>query len=168
MQLPRVIGLSAVACAACVTGQPVQDDGEMDATTLAAVQRYQAMAEITARPYASSVGAFDVATFAAGDVADYRRIHPDRDTRVAVAPGTVIVRAVLDASGAVSKLTVMAKGPPGYDPSIGDWWWGVTDPSGTPLVDDGTPEVGRMTDCHTCHLPRAADDFLFGVPASDE
>ena len=49
---------------------------------------------------------------------------------VTVSPGTVIVRSVLDASGNVSKLTLMAKGPPGYDPSIGDWWFGETDPTG--------------------------------------
>ena len=142
---------------------------EMTATTLDVVQTNTGFAEITARPYASSVGSFDISNYVSGDAADYRRIHPDASgSHVAVAPGTVIVRAILDGRGAVSKLTVMAKGPAGYDPSVGDWWFGVTDPRGVPLDDGNGPQVGQMSDCHSCHLTRASDDFLFGVPANDE
>ena len=82
-----------------------------------------------------------------------------------VAFGTVIVREVLDARGQITKLTVMAKGPPGYDPSLGDWWFAVTDPRGVPLTENGVVQLGRMNQCHNCHLDRGRDDFLFGVPS---
>jgi len=62
----------------------------------------------------------------------------------------------------------MGKGPAGYDPTLGDWWFGVTDASGAPLSDSSGEEVGRLTDCHSCHIPRATDDYLFGVPLADQ
>ena len=102
-----------------------------------------------------------------GDAANYKKIHPElKGTKVTIAPGTTIVREVLDTTGRVSKLTVMAKGPTGSDPTLGDWWFAVTDPGGTPLIENGTPMVGRLTQCHGCHLDRPQDDFLFGVPAT--
>lgn len=162
--------LASASCWGCVVGELPRestDDAALDATALQ-FATWNQLPEINARPYVSAIGDFDINVFVAGDAADYRRIHPETTgSGATVTPGTVIVRAVLDASGNVSKLTLMAKGPPGYDPSIGDWWWGVTDPTGTPLVEDGVTQVGRLTACHTCHLPRAGDDFLFGVPAGE-
>ncbi len=117
----------------------------------------------------STVGAFDINLYVHGDVGDYARIHPESSaSSAAIAVGTVIVREVLDARGAIAKLTVMAKGPAGYDPSLGDWWFAEADPSGVPLVENGAPRVGRLDDCHGCHVPRASEDYLFGVPKADE
>jgi len=65
-------------------------------------------------------------------------------------------------------VTLMAKMAAGYDSTLGDWWFGVTDPQGVPLSDANGPQVGRLTDCHSCHIPRATDDYLFGVPAIDQ
>lgn len=100
-----------------------------------------------------------------------------RDAYVAISPtttgshsvpvGTTIVREVRDASGALKKLTLMSKGLEGYNPDLGDWWFGETDPDGAPLMDGTTPLMGRMTQCYSCHIPRSGDDFLFGVPADD-
>jgi len=60
----------------------------------------------------------------------------------------------------------MYKGPAGYNPDLGDYWFGVTDVRGVPLTDDqGRQRVGRMTECYSCHADRAEDDDLFGVPA---
>jgi hypothetical protein len=53
----------------------------------------------------------------------------------------------------------------GYDPTLGDWWFAVTDANGKPLVDQGVVQVDRLQACHQCHLERAHDDYLFGVPA---
>jgi hypothetical protein len=61
----------------------------------------------------------------------------------------------------------MAKGPAGYNPAIGDWFWAVTDLNGTPIVEEGAPRAGRLADCYGCHVPRETDDYLFGVPAAD-
>ena len=145
------------------------DDAEVDEETLELVQRYQAMAKINARgPYTSTLGPFTINCYVTGDVVDYRKIHPDQaGANVTVARGTVIVREVLDASARVTKLTVMAKGPPGYDPSLGDWWFAVTDPRGVPLEENGAVLRGRLTQCHDCHVDRSRDDFLFGVRSAE-
>lgn len=169
MQLYRVLWLFVAASAACVVGDASQPADPTTTAALAVVQHYQTLAKISERPYASAVGSFEVATYIQGDAADYRLIHPDQSgSHANVARGTVIIRAVFDAGGSVDKLTVMAKGPAGYDPEIGDWWFGETDPSGAPLVQDDAPQVGRMEDCHGCHLTRVGDDYLFGVPGDDE
>jgi len=163
--------LSSASCWGCVVGElPASsvDDAALDTAALHVATTWDQLPQVNARPYVSAIGAFDIDVFVAGDVVDFRKIHPETTgSGVTMTAGTVIVRSVLDASGKVSKLTLMAKGPPGYDPTIGDWWFGVTDPTGVPLVEDGVTQVGRLTACHTCHLPRSTDDFLFGVPAGD-
>ena len=149
----------------CTVGTVDATNTELDESSLERVETYQVMDRINARPYTSELGPFSINCYVTGDVTDYKKIHPAQTgSNVTVAPGTVIVREVLDASGKVSKLTVMAKGPPGYDPSLGDWWFGVTDPRGVPLVEKGVLMLGRLTQCHDCHLDRSRDDFLFGVP----
>lgn len=100
--------------------------------------------------------------------APYALIDPGATGSNAKIPvGGIIVREVLDKTGAPQRLTIMAKGPAGYNPAIGDWFWAVTDLDGTPIVEDGVPRVGRLTDCYGCHVPRASDDYLFGVPLAD-
>jgi hypothetical protein len=160
--------LFAASCAGCMVGDSGTDT-QLDATTLDVTGNYHALTRINNKPYGSSLGDFEINSYVWGDLADYRRIHPEENgSHVMVAVGTVIVREVLDASGGAAKLTVMAKGPPGYDPSLGDWWFGVTDPAGKPIIEDGVPKLGRLTECHECHLERAADDFLFGVPEASD
>jgi hypothetical protein len=157
-----------VACAmatGCAVGNPEEDLEQM---SLGWAESYQGMAKINARPYVSGLGSSSINCFVAGDVTNYKQIHPERmSANVAVARGTVIVREVLDGAGRVTKLTLMAKGPAGYDPSLGDWWFAVTDPRGVPLVENGVVQAGRLTQCHDCHDDRTRDDFLFGVPSSN-
>lgn len=164
---PTVVLAVVLLVAGCDVGAVASDP---DAVALAQVDGYRNLLRIDARPFISGVGAFEVNCYVAGDVTAYRAIHPERDgSRVQVAVGTVIVREVMNGSGEVDKLTVMAKQPPGYDRSLGDWWFGVTDVHGTPLADDsGRAMVGRISECHACHDARGGDDFLFGVPASVE
>jgi hypothetical protein len=98
------------------------------------------------------------------DFQKYSRITPDQHgSGASVDSGTMIVREVLDAQGQVAKLTIMVKGPAGYNPSVGDFWFGVTQPDGTPLVDNGTKQLGKLTQCFGCHISRASDGYLFGV-----
>jgi hypothetical protein len=151
-----------------MVGTGEMSDTEVDQATLVQVASYHGLDKINAQPYTSELGPFAINCFVAGDVTDYRKIHPEtREADVTVAPGTVIVREVLDASGQVAKLTVMAKGPAGYDPSLGDWQFAVTDPGGTPLEENGAALIGRLNQCHDCHLERSHDDFLFGVPGTN-
>jgi len=151
-----------------------QPDGHMmdalDKTMLDRAATNRGFARINRAPYASTLGAFDIDVSINQDARDYRKIHPETSGSNVVMPvGTVIVREVLDANGAVTKITLMGKGPPGYDATLGDWWFGVTDPSGVPLpATNGGVQVGRLTECHGCHLPRATDDYLFGVPRVDQ
>jgi hypothetical protein len=152
------------ASAGCLVGSV--DDTDVDELSLDTVDRYQTLTRLNAQPYTSDLGSFAINCYVAGDLTAYRKIHPDRaGANVTLTPGTVIVREVLDAGGQVSKLTVMAKGPPGYDPRLGDWWFAVTDPRGVPLTENGVVQLGRLTQCHNCHIDRGRDDFLFGVPS---
>lgn len=150
-----------------------------DARTMDAVDRLMireaanvgAFTRINRAPYASTVGSFNINVYVNRnqDAHAYRRIHPETTgSGVVLPPGTLIVRQVLDAQGQVTKVTLMAKQAAGYDPTLGDWWFGVTDPTGVPLEDASGPQVGRLVDCHGCHLPRAQDDYLFGVPQQDQ
>jgi hypothetical protein len=116
-----------------------------------------------------------VSTSAAGAYAEIDPAIPDAGG-VSLPTGSVIVRAVYPlpdagANGAVEKLTMMVKGPPGSDPDLGDWSFAVTDPNGAPLPGpDGGLQQGLMIDeCHSCHRDTRgrANDFLFGVPAAD-
>jgi hypothetical protein len=100
------------------------------------------------------------------DFASYSKIDPDKSgSHVELNPGAMIVREVLK-NGVPAKITLMVKGPPGYNPDLGDFWFGVTDPSGTPLVDNGAELTGKLTACFGCHLPRKDDGYLFGVAES--
>jgi hypothetical protein len=98
----------------------------------------------------------------------YALIDPAASGSNALVPvGGIIVREVLDENTKPQRLTILAKGPAGYNPTIGDWFWAVTDLNGTPIVENGVPRTGRLADCYGCHVPRAADDYLFGVPLVD-
>jgi hypothetical protein len=130
---------------------------------------YKSWHKVNDQPDASAIGAYNVNMYVRGDVSEYQSIHPTvMSTESPLSQGTIIVREVLDSSGNVSQLTLMAKGQPGYDPTLGDWWFGLADPSGQPVISDGVPQLGRLDACHTCHIPRESDDYLFGVPLADE
>ncbi|HEX3763693.1 MAG TPA: hypothetical protein VHW23_33580 [Kofleriaceae bacterium] len=180
--------MAFIVAAGCT--QPIQDGAGVtlpdagteppppDARTMDAVDRLMiseaanvgAFTPVSRRPYMSSIsGAGNISVYINQDARTYRQIHPETTgSNVTLPPGTLIVRQVLDAQGQVTKVTLMAKQAAGYDPTLGDWWFGVTDPTGVPLQDANGPQVGRMTDCHGCHIPRAQDDFLFGVPQMDQ
>jgi hypothetical protein len=161
-------GIDAGTAALDAAPPPVPDARTMDAVDRLMIREAAnlgAFIRINRAPYASTVGSFDIDVFISQDARGYRRIHPETTgSGVTLPPGTLIVRQVLDAQGQVTRITVMAKQAAGYDPTLGDWWFGVTDPAGVPLQDASGPQVGRLTECHGCHLPRARDDCLFGVP----
>jgi hypothetical protein len=140
----------------------------LDESTIQLAATYKTFTHVNSRTDASSVGAFDINIYVQGDVSMYETVHPETTTTVApFAVGTMIVREVLASDGSVQELTVMAKGPTGYDPTLGDWWFGVADAAGQPVVQDGVLQLGRLAGCHGCHVPRQTEDYLFGVPAAD-
>lgn len=155
--------LLGVLATGCSVGEL---DGDLDRSMLERVARFEAMEHVNQRPLPSELGELQIDCYVDGDAAGYRAIHPETaGSNVTIEPGTVIVRAVLSPDGRPATLTVMGKGPPGFDPTFGDWWFAVTDPLGVPRVEDGVVMVGALAGCHDCHRDRARDDFLFGVPA---
>lgn len=168
MQYHHVLALASVVSAGCLVGESnTGSDPDVDAAMLAELRQYQSAVKVNTQPISSVLGPFDVNYFVRGDVAGFSRVHPDKTgSGVTVAPGTVIVREVLDDAGRAAKLTVMAKGPAGFDPRLGDWWFAVTDLAFMPIEDKGELQVGRLAACHDCHRERASDDFLFGVPST--
>ena len=111
---------------------------------------------------------------------DYLKIKPEDhpDTKpgpgVFLPVGTTIIRAVYDKANmtdltAVTKYTLMVKGPPGYLTGFGDWAFGVTDKDGVPATDmmSGQQELGLVSaSCHLgCHENQrgSTNDWLFGV-----
>ncbi len=126
--------------------------------------------EVTRVPYESVAkpGTMIREWVSTSSLAAYESISPSVvGSGAVIAPGTTIVRAVLAADGTVAGLTLMYKGPAGYNPQLGDWWFGVTAPDGTPTETDAGPEVGLLTACFSCHVPRQNDGWLFGVPLDD-
>jgi hypothetical protein len=129
-----------------------------------------AYAHVSAAPYPSDLGKTTdidvwVSSFAAKD---YLRITPEADgSGVELPEGTTIIRAVHDnTTGELTKLTIMVKASRETSPELDGWIYAVTDPDGVPLLDDdGRAMQGNLEQCQGCHLDRASDGFLFGVPA---
>ena len=115
----------------------------------------------------------------AGAADTYLQIDPAKGEgagpNVVLPVGTVIIRAVYAQTNytdltAVTKLTVMVKGPPSYFNTFGDWAFGVASADGKILTDDGgaggTLEIGYVPGCHGgCHESTrgSTNDWLFGV-----
>jgi hypothetical protein len=85
-------------------------------------------------------------------------------SRTALPEGTVILRVVRDGAGRVAKYTVLAQREPGFNPPS-DLWFAVYDTEGKLARDAmGAPVEGAITSCTTCHLSRADDGYVFGMP----
>jgi hypothetical protein len=140
------------------------------AIAASAYQTSPAFTQVTQAPYASvaAPGSMVLEWVSTPALAAYESISPGVTGSDVVLPvGTMIVRAVLDGDGGVGKLTIMFKGPAGYNPALGDWWFGVTDPDGSPLSNDAGVQLGKLEGCYSCHVPRSSDGYLFGVPLDD-
>lgn len=129
-------------------------------------------AKLNAKPFASTLkaGAW-VTMFVSRDAAAaYDAVSPDGSgpTPPPFPVGGIAVRAISDASGARTGLTVMVKREPGYFPEAGDFFFAVTDLAGAPVEGvDGT-EWGRLKSCGDCHRTRASQGYLFGMPHAME
>jgi hypothetical protein len=161
-------GTSAPSPAAAAT---VNANAALESVRGGGYRTSSAFVHATHAPYPSSVaeGAYVEEWVSSDAYATYSAVRPDASGSGVVLPvGATIVRAIVDATGSTTQeLTVMVKGPSGYNPDVGDWWFAVTDPDGTPIVTDAGTMAGPLDACATCHVPRATDDFLFGVPTND-
>ena len=181
-----VVAALAAPLAACLPSMDFgADGGAADAAAAAAVdvddasilarvangayRRDPGFRAVSRQSYPSAIAPANLNVWVtAADYAAYTRIAPDKSgSGASLSPGAIVVREVLDATGGVAKVTLMAKGPAGYNPAVGDFWFGVIRPDGTPMVDNGVTEMGKVQSCFGCHTPRASDGYLFGVPESD-
>jgi len=148
----------------------LDDTAVLSSIAGAAFETSAQYSKATRAPYASTAAVGDDISewVTAAALATYDSISPTvTGSHASLPAGTTIVRQVLEPDGGVAKLTLMVKGPPGYNPDLGDWWFGETDPSGTPLTSDAGVLMGRLSQCYSCHLTRNDDGYLFGVPSSD-
>jgi len=138
-------------------------------STLVGHRDSPAFVRLNDAPYPTALGTgADINVYvSANGYVPYASITPEvSGSKVTVPEGMLIVREVLEPSGAIKTLTLMYKGPKGYNPELGDFWFGVTDATGKPVLNDaGAPKIGRLSECYSCHIPRATDGYLFGVPA---
>jgi hypothetical protein len=171
---PRALVLAVLlAGAGCYPAPPTAgaDLGTSEDAILSAARTMHGSSGFTAMnaaPYTTALpSAALVNVFVSDEGHDwYAAVAPEREgTGIVLPEGTLIVREVLGDDGEVATLTLMYKGAPGYNPDLGDYWFGVADPTGEPVVEDGVAKVGRLEACYGCHVDRPDDDFLFGVPA---
>lgn len=125
--------------------------------------------KLTSSPYPSPVApGFYIDVWVSNNaVSQFLLVDPETDGSDAYLPvGSVIVREVLTPEGELAKITMMAKGPEGYYPRSGDYWYGVTDPNGEVLYDGDERMAGALDQCGGCHAARRGlnDDYLFGIP----
>jgi hypothetical protein len=141
-----------------------------DAHIEAEAAQYVMFAKIDKTPYPTRQHAgnplVDVYANAAAE-ATYRSIDyaVAPDGPVQFAPGSMLVKAMLDPSGAPPILTVMYKKAPGYDPSHDNWWYGRLNADGTPTDPS---YVGTVDFCVSCHMGTAMTDYAWGIVASNK
>jgi len=158
--------LVLAACEGTLEGIPGEQDDAIDEVSLASVlgvfRDSPAFARVSGAMYPSAIDGSNVDVFVSANAfAQFGSIVPEHaQSGVIVPEGTFIIREVLDAQGAPLRLTLMVKGPVGYNDALGDWWFGIATADGSALE-----QSGHMTECYGCHLARAGDSYLFGVPA---
>lgn len=63
----------------------------------------------------------------------------------------------------LARVVIMIKMEKGYDSQNGDWWYGVTDPSGKELWHQG-----RIQHCIDCHALAKETDYMFSESVMEE
>jgi len=116
---------------------------------------FESLVKLTDEPIGSQHGLADtmnlwvdegsVATYASLGSADF-------------APGSTIIKEQLDADGTLDSLAVMFKGPEGYAPDSGDWWFGIVRPNGN------VGPAGQPASCVDCHAAAEDQDWAWGLP----
>ncbi len=165
-----LVGVNAGCLSQVIPAHEPAEEGQMLGILQTQAFHGSGFVQTDPSPFASALapGAW-VTNFVSSDAATaYGAVTPDADHEGAPFPvGGCVVRAVADANGEVTKLTVMVKREPGYFPEAGDFFFGVTDPEGNPMSDGDTLQWGKLQSCAQCHATRSASGFLFGVAMAD-
>jgi hypothetical protein len=144
--------------------------GQLQVATANQAYRDDLFAQINGRAYPTDLSDTDQINVFVNEAAAsaYATILPQQTgSQVDLPEGSTIVREVLR-DGEVTKLTAMIKGPPGYFPEGGDYFYAVTSTDGSQILSDeeGSELAGPILVCGSCHAGRASDGFLFGVVES--
>lgn len=130
-------------------------------------RRTDSFVRVNPAPYPSDVSDSSINVFVSEfALPEYLETAPaDAHSNGMIPRGAFVVREIVDGSGDVAKLTAVYRGPAGYNPESGDFWFAVTDAEGNPATDEsGKRMVGPLAACSSCHAGRAEADYLFGVP----
>ncbi len=138
-----------------------------------AVANYQqaGFVKINDLPYTSQHGLADLVNVyvSTADATKYRSVDPaDTDQSIEpFGPGATIIKEHLDDLGEFDGLLVMYKAEAGYNPDVGDWWWGrfTGAPAADTLADSG--KVGFCISCHSETNDFADTDYVGGVERSN-
>ena len=72
--------------------------------------------------------------------------------------GTYLLKEQLNGDGSLNTVAVMYKGPSGYAPDAGDWFFGLIQP-------DGSIQLGGQPGaCVGCHADVSEQDWAWGLP----
>ena len=116
--------------------------------------------QVNATPEPGTHGDADTVNYfaAAENVQLFLTIDPERtDQNVGFIEGSMFVKEHFDPADEVIGFTVMYKGPPGYNPEGGDWFWARV--NGGEVTHEG--QVGFCVDCH---VMVESTDYVYGVP----
>ncbi|MEM9453970.1 MAG: hypothetical protein AAGF11_07310 [Myxococcota bacterium] len=148
------------------TGDPDDpDDPEVDEDAiLAQAMAYeQELTLLTPEPELSEThsDAASVRVWGSSSAAElFSSIDPDDPTQeVSFAEGDMFVKEHFDEAGEVNGLTVMFKGPEGYDPDARDWYWAR-------IRGDELTHSGRVQWCIDCHEAAFNSDLVVGFGKS--
>jgi hypothetical protein len=143
------------------------DPAETSALQLLFDQFAQPMHKLNAAPVPSAAvpgSSLDLYVTELG-MDDYMLARMDASgSRTALPEGTVVLRVVRDGAGKVTKYTALAQRERGFNPPS-DLWFAVYDTEGKLARDaTGAPVEGAIASCTSCHLSRADDGYVFGMP----
>jgi len=172
--LVMVVALTTGCLSQIIPAHESMDEAALPAALAARSFEGPAFTQFTTAPFESALkpGAF-VSLFVSREaVAAYSAVKADVAAAMnaaAAAPppfpvGAMIVRAISDAAGKRTGLTVMVKREPGYFPEGGDFFFAVTDLAGRAVMGEDGVEWGRLDSCGDCHRTRASSGYLFGMP----
>lgn len=146
-------------------------DLEVIDRVLAREHNSDSFVKINAEPYPTTLNTTqNIELYVDAENAEsYSQIDPDNSGSFQeLKEGAFIVREVWE-EGRLVKYTVMVKREPGYFPDTGDFYYAVFDAVGNvEQTDDGELKAGALDACAVCHIPRADDGYLFGVPLYEQ
>ncbi len=173
LSLSALIFAASLALAACEPGEEEGNDDADEGDDTGAIDEdavvadaldYANLTRINLNPFFSQhSGVDEVNVYVLPNaVDDYKSIDPNDPSAVTFAEGTLIVKEHIS-SGEATAVTIMFKGPAGYDPEHNDWWWGMSDLEGN-LLNAGP----AVSECVGCHIDVSGTDFVYGIDPSNQ